>query len=128
MKIKNIDRFRNEIIGALNECYATRQYESTGFTEEAAKNALIAKCNIYDYKSARNECLALYNPIKVGIYHGCKTPHAYLVADEACIRIYKDTEDEYILKNILFYEMYNNKLNLMVCIVNNINYILDNEA
>ena len=127
MKINNIEKFRQDIIAALNECYTAMGYESIGWSETVASEAVSAECCIYDYKSPKNECLALYNPIKVSHWTHTKytNKELYIVVNEESTRIYSEGKNEYVLDNILFHEVYNNRLAYMVVLVNNINYLLD---
>lgn len=127
MKVNNIEKFRQNIINALKECYTVKEYQSIGLNEQSAHEAMQAECGIYDYKSPTMECIALYKPIEVS--HWLYTSHSnkklYMVVCEDSIRIYSENDKEYKLDNILFHEAYNNRLAYMVVLVNNINYLLD---
>lgn len=127
MKINNIEKFKQDIIAALEECYTVKEYQSIGLNEQSAYEAIQAECRIYDYKSPTMECIALYEPIEVSnwLYTSHSNKKLYMVVCEDSIRIYSESDKEYKLDNILFHEAYNNRLAYMVVLVNNINYLLN---
>lgn len=123
MKIKNIEKWENELFDALKYNYNCIHLQATGKNEIACNKANANKMN--QYESIENDffCTGLYNVLQ--IENNETTIFIKVYAD--CIEFYKNTEKCYKYEYSLMYDFSANKYSYIIELTQTIEKYLRNE-
>lgn len=130
MRIKNVEKWENELVKALKCNYYVEGRKATGKSELFCDIAYRNKINHYtfiNHNEAMNDyiCVALYGVYKVTTYDNNKGVFIKITSD--CIEFYEDATTHYEYKGSCRYDYSINKISYIMEFTTRLNELL-NEA
>lgn len=128
MKIKNVEKWENDLVKALKCNYFVEGLIATGKNDEYCNTAYKNKINHYVWTNNDKilhdcRCVALYGVYKVTTYNNKKGIYIHIGSD--CIEFYEDAKTHYEYKGSFRYEYSINKISYIMEFTTRLNELLE---
>ena len=128
MKIKNVEKWENDLVKALKCNYFVEGLMATGKNDTYCNTAYENKTNHYiwtshDEVSHDCMCVALYGVYKVTTYDDKQVVYIQIGSD--CIEFYKDVKTHYEYKGSIQYDYSINKISYVMEFTTRLNELLE---
>ena len=120
MRINNVEKFRNEVYGAIEDAWLWDKIEKSAATWKGDfddyKDSM-TEYDHYEFEDGKPYLVSLAQPMRISEGENS----VYITVDKDGVTFYKSTEKQFVYKGCLDAGLYKNKMSYMMALVNRIN-------